>query len=141
MEKLYKFVADRLKTVSAIKHIDIDSGQLDRKDPALKYPCSLVKLESVNKNIDESGSQEKSWTVTIRSAFDATGNNTHANQRDEVIDRSLAYLQAASDIYATFQGLGSPDYELFECISETQDNRDGYVIFKHIFKTSEMVFK
>jgi hypothetical protein len=120
----------------------MDNGQLDRKDPALKYPCSLVKFESNNKDIDESGSQEKSYTLTLRTAFDATGSRTAGDTPEAALNRSLAYADVVSDVYDAFQAVALGDYTEFECVSEGLEPRsDGLVVFKQTFKTSRMVFK
>jgi len=142
MKELYRLLITALKTISDIKWIDLESGQLDSTRPALKYPCVLVKISSVNNDIDESGSQEKNWTVQLRTAFDATNSRTSGDTPENIQDRSLAYIDTSSDIYELFQGNELGNFYAFECIQEGQEDRsDGLVVFKHVFKTGEIVFK
>lgn len=142
MKDFYKSITEQLRSIAAIKWIDLDSGQLDRDNPELRFPCSLVRFESSNKDIDEAGSQDKAFTLTLRTAFDAVGSRTAVDTPESILNRSLAYFDSVSDIYNLLQGVDINNYTAFECIYEGQEQRsDGLVVFKQIFKTSKMVFK
>lgn len=142
MKELYQLIVAELKTVSEIKWIDFDYGQLENEKLGLKFPCGLVKLNSNNKDIEESGSQEKKWTVQLRLAWDAIGNRTAADTAESVLERSLAWSDTAMHVYDLFQGNEIGDYTAFECTSEGQEPRsDGKVVYKYVFNTSKMVFK
>lgn len=142
MKTFYKLVTAAIKAVEAIKWIDMDSGQLEQSDKQLKYPCALIKFESNNSDVDESGSQQKDYTLTVRVAFDAVGSRTSADTPESVYNRSLAYFDTVESIYNAFQAVSVCDFTGFECISEGQEQRsDGLVVFKQVFKTSKIVFK
>ena len=142
MKELYQLIITALKTISAIKWIDFDYGQLENPDSGLKYPCELIKLNSNNKDIDEAGSQDKKWTVQIRLAWDATGNRTSADTPETVLTRSLAWADVASQVYDLFQGAELGNYTAFECTSEGQETRsDGLVVYQFTFNTGALKFK
>ena len=142
MKELYLLIVAQLDVISLIKWIDLDSGQLEQAGSGLKYPCVLVKLNSVNKDIDEVGGQQKEWTVQLRAAFDATGSRTASDTPESVRNRSLEYIETANNIYNLFQGNALEGFCAFECVSEGQEfRRDGLVIFNHLFKTVQMNFK
>lgn len=142
MKELYQLIVAELRTVTAIKWIDFDYGQLENEQIGLKYPCALVKVSANNKDIDEEGSQEKKWTVLLRLAWDATGSRTSADTPESVLERSLAWSDTATEVYNLFQGNELGNYSAFECTSEGQEPRsDGKVVYKYIFSTEIMVFK
>ena len=108
----------------------------------LKFPCALIELKANNNDIDESGSQEKRWTVQLRLAWDAMGSRTAADTPESILERSLAWSDTATQVYNLFQGNELGDYNAFECTSEGQEPRsDGKVVYKYVFNTEEMVFK
>jgi hypothetical protein len=142
MKELYTALVAQLKTISAIKWIDLDNGQLDRKDPALKYPCILVKLNSNNEDVDESGSQDKQWSVQLRLAWDAIGIRTAADTPETVLNRSLAWTDTCDAVYNLLQGESFNGFDQFECKSEGQEIRsDGLVVFRMVFNTGKKKFK
>lgn len=142
MKELYELIVAELKTVSAIKWIDFDYGQLENDKIGLKFPCALIELKANNNDIDESGSQEKKWTVQLRLAWDAMGSRTAADTPESILERSLAWSDTATQVYNLFQGNELGDYTAFECTSEGQEPRsDGKVVYKYVFNTEEMVFK
>lgn len=142
MKEVYQLIVAELRTVTAIKWIDFDYGQLENEQIGLKYPCALVKVSANNKDIDEEGSQEKKWTVQLRLAWDAIGSRTSADTPESVLERSLAWSDTATEVYNLFQGNDLGDYSAFECTSEGQEPRsDGKVVYKYIFSTEIMVFK
>lgn len=142
MKELYQLLATELKQVAEIRWIDNDFGQLDNNNIGLKFPAALIKLNSGNKDIDESGSQEKKWTVQIRLAFDGLGSRTSADTPDSVLARSLAWADVADRVYNLLQGAEVGEYNAFECTSEGQETRsDGLVVYRYVFTTDIMVFK
>lgn len=142
MKELYQLIVAALKTVPEIKWIDFDYGQLENEKLGLKYPCALIKLNSNNSDIDESGSQEKKWTVQLRLAWDATGSRTAGDTPESVLERSIAWSDTATQVYNLLQGTELGDYTAFECTSEGQEPRsDGKVVYKYLFNTEIMAFK
>lgn len=142
MNELYQLIVAELKKVPEIKWIDFDYGQLENEKLGLKFPCGLIKLNSNNKDIDESGSQQKNITVQLRLAWDAIGSRTSADTPESVLSRSLAWSATAKQVYELFQGNELGDYNAFECTSEGQEPRsDGKVVYKYIFNTETMAFK
>ena len=142
MNELYRLLIAALKTVSEIKWTDLDYGQLDNANMGVKYPCALISLNAVNKDIDELGRQEKAWTVRIRLAWDGVGSRTSGDTPEAVLARSLAWTDTAKKVYDLFQGNEFGDYDAFECKSEGQEERsDGIVAYRFIFNTSKMNFK
>lgn len=142
MKELYELIVAELKTVSAIKWIDFNYGQLENEKMGLKFPCALIELKANNNDIDESGSQEKKWTVQLRLAWDAMGSRTAGDTPESVLSRSLAWSATAKQVYELFQGSELGNYNAFECTSEGQEPRsDGKVVYKYTFNTEEMVFK
>ena len=142
MKELYQLITAALKTISEIKWIDLDYGQLENGDSGLKFPCGLIKLSANNKDIDESGSQEKNWTIQLRLAWDAIGNRTSADTPETVLTRSLAWADVASKVYDLFQGAELGNFDAFECTSEGQETRsDGLLVYKYTFSTAKLTFK
>ena len=142
MNELYRLLIAALKTVSEIKWTDLDYGQLDNANMGVKYPCALIFLTAGNKDFDESGSQEKAWTIRLRLAWDGMGNRTSGDAPETILARSLAWTDTAQKVYDLFQGNGLGDYDAFECTSEGMEERsDGIVVYRYIFNTSKMNFK
>lgn len=94
-------------------------------------------MANSNRDIDEAGSQGKNWTITLSTVFDATGRKTNSGVRDEVLNHSLAYLDTTANIYTLFQGESFGEFLRWECLSETQETRNGLVIFKQVFNTTQ----
>lgn len=142
MKELYQLIVAELKTVPAIKWIDFDYGQLENDKMGLKFPCALIELKANNNDIDESGSQEKKWTVQLRLAWDAIGARTAADTPESVLTRSLAWADVAAEVYDLLQGAELGDFDAFECTSEGQETRsDGLVVYQYTFSTAKLTFK
>lgn len=142
MKELYQLIVAELKTVPAIKWIDFDYGQLENEKLGLKYPCALIVLKANNNDIDESGSQEKKWTVQLKLAWDAMGSRTAADTPESVLERSLAWSDTATQVYNLFQGNELGNYNAFECTYEGQEPRsDGKVVYQYTFSTAKLTFK
>jgi hypothetical protein len=142
MKELYQLIVSELKKAPEIKWIDFDYGQLENEKLGSKFPCGLIKLNSNNKDIDESGSQQKNPTVQLRLAWDALGSRTSADTPESVLSRSLAWSDTAKQVYDLFQGTELGDYNAFECTSEGMESRsDGKVVYQFTFNSQVMVFK
>ena len=87
---VYDVFKAQLKTLSWIKWIDIDNGQLEdaEKRLPLAYPCVLISDNSVFSNVFENGEmQREDVSIQLRIAWDSTASRTNANAPDTVQER------------------------------------------------------
>lgn len=69
METIFKSVAAKLKTITELKWIDHDFGQLELENPPVNYPCALIDVPDILFSQTTLLEQQGDTTVTVRLAF------------------------------------------------------------------------
>lgn len=136
-QEVYTAIADRLKDeVSALRWIDMDTGQLDvqAERPAVAFPACLidvnypvcVDLGQTIQNVD--------CQVVLRVAFNFTGQTSHvAPGRTDALNSMFSVLAA---IHAALQGWGSEALTNFSRVSATAEKRrDGLKVYRLVYNT------
>lgn len=142
MKELYIALIAQIKRNSKIKWIDLDSGQLDNTEKALKFPCALVRMSFILSDVSEISDQRESANITIRLAFDATSIRTSSETPESVLTRSLEWTEQADALYNSLQGFAPDDFEQMECTGRYQEPRqDGLIVWNMTFTTARWVFK
>lgn len=105
MKELFLLVAARLKTVTGIKWIDLDKGQIDNFEvkPAINFPGALIKIEYIECRDMGSGIQQCRVRVTIRLVWDFSG-HTDSTMSPELLAKNIEYFDFVQLTYLAFQG-------------------------------------
>ena len=136
MKDLFKAVTARLETtVPALKWIDEDKGQLNFERPPVQFPCALIdiqlpKTEDLNRKL-----QQCQAIVTVRLAFDFSGNTSSVTPALER-EKSLAYYDVVEDVKNALQGWAGVDFNSLSRKSFYQEKRpDAYKVVAMPFAT------
>lgn len=106
---MYLKLVELLGTISEIKYIDLDFGQLQEEKPPLAYPAVLIRLSESRENIDhlfQIVTGNISLTV-ISKPMGETNGLTPAKIRDN----SLSYLSLNEAIYKKLQGYSGGNFD------------------------------
>lgn len=130
MKSIYLKIIELLKTVTSLQFIDLDKGQLDYYDmrPNVAFPAALINLSVQNMLEETVLSQRVKATLSIRVAFDYTG-ETSGSTPDDVRTASLAYFDVLDEIFAALQGYTDANLDLISRVSVSNEYRqDGLKI-------------
>ena len=65
-------IQNRLKTISTIKHIDKDWGQLGYEQPPVQFPCALIDMVNADFDLLSENAQEGDCSIVVTLAIDRT---------------------------------------------------------------------
>ena len=111
MDKLYEKIIELLETVSEIKYIDLDYGQLQEEKPPLVYPAVLVRISESREDIDHMY-QLVTGNITLTVIDKLMGESNNLTPQDQR-KRGIAYMQLNDKIHKALQGYKDKDYEPF----------------------------
>lgn len=95
MKQIFLAIQNQLQTtVSALKYVDKDWGQLKYDQPPVQWPCVLIDIESVNYSQMGQGYQKAEADICV-----TVGNVNHV--------RSSAMASSKTDSYETIELLDS----------------------------------
>lgn len=95
MDKLYEKLLELLGTVTEIKYIDLDYGQLQEEMPPLSYPAVLVRISESREDVDKLMGESNSLAPQLAR------------------EKGLAYMQLNEKIYKALQGYKDSYYSAF----------------------------
>ncbi|MDD7438591.1 MAG: hypothetical protein PUK66_07165 [Bacteroidales bacterium] len=140
MKAIYNALIERLKTITELRYIDMDSGQLevgysDTKRPPIVYPAALVTIDVARQKDITELSQLCSARITIRIADD-TPMRTAAHQGGR--SASLQIYDLIDDVRRELQGYtGGEIFSPLSCQSqELERSNGGLFIYKLTFDTT-----
>jgi hypothetical protein len=84
MQTIFISIQNRLKTITGLKYIDEDWGQLEAYSdhPPVSFPMALIDLDSLQWSDEGAGMQSGEGSVTITVAdLKVTRSNAHATQQ------------------------------------------------------------
>ncbi|WP_076752768.1 hypothetical protein [Elizabethkingia anophelis] len=111
MDKLYEKLLELLGTVTEIKYIDLDYGQLQEEMPPLSYPAVLVRISESREDVDNLY-QIVTGNITLTVINKLMGeSNSLAPQLAR--EKGLAYMQLNEKIYKALQGYKDSYYSTF----------------------------
>lgn len=138
MKALYLKALELLEPITSIKYADLDKGQLESEErPALQFPCVLIKIEYTQTK-DIVGKQQKVQArLSLRIAFNFTGNRTGSNAEQEVRAESLAYFDTVEEIHQAFQAYFGSGFTRFSRLNLQEERRnDGLKVVSLPYATS-----
>lgn len=142
MEQLYNTVMARLKTVTEIKEIDFDMGQLESLNsderPTVLFPCALIDIAypACEDEDEDATTQMVTAQVSIRLAFQVQ-QSTDSLTPDTQRNAALAYFSIVRKAFNSLQGYSTPVYATFtRKRQEPVPTGPGIKIIDLIFETS-----
>jgi hypothetical protein len=125
MKDIYLKVVDRLKTVTALKWIDADDGQLDffEMKPPVAFPAAIVDVEYPDCEDIGDTNQLCTARVTIRLAFEPAG-QTSSKAPTLVQAKALARFDVVSACFTALQAWSDDEVGAFSRKSQTTEKRD-----------------
>lgn len=140
MKSIYNALLGQLQTISQLKYIDMDTGQLEvgfaeTKRPPIAYPAALISI-AVNRQQDITEvSQLCNARVTVRIADD-TAMRTAAHQSER--SRSLQVYDLVEEVRDALQGFTGK--ETFGPLSRQMQEREragnGLFVYRLVFDTT-----
>ena len=137
MKEIYQRVVELLATVTELRFIDKDKGQLEyyKERPAVAFPCALIKLDIPRiENLGKT-TQRRTAVITIRVAFDYVG-QTSASLTEQARNQSLQYFDIIQSIEQAIEAQTGIQNILIHQTSAGEENRpDGLLILNMKFQT------
>lgn len=138
MKDVYLKTVARLKTVTALKWIDADDGQLEFFElrPAVSFPCALVDVEYPQCEDLSDTMQMCNARVTIRLAFEPAG-KTNSAAPTLVQSAALARFVTVAACYSALQGWSDTDVGSFSRVSQiTEKREDNLKVIVQVWETT-----
>jgi len=138
MINIYEKLFAKLSEVAELNWIDMDKGQLDYYEtrPSVQFPCALISVQLPK--CDDIGAKKQNCQalITVRLAFDFTGNTSAATPAAERA-KSLAYLNLCEAVYKKLQGWKDAGFNALSRQSYREEKRtDHYKVGYMPFTTS-----
>jgi hypothetical protein len=133
MKELFKAVTAQVATIEGIRWVDMDKGQLRAKErPALAYPAALVSVSIPTMEEYGGGVKNQNATITIRLVFDTAAKRTAETTPEEEREKSLAYIDKATEAYEAFKAYEPDDWAAFACREFVQEDArtDGLMVIR-----------
>lgn len=133
MKEVYTAIRDKINTsVSAIRWIDFEMGQLDQDKPPVSWPCALVDYSA---NTVEPGADltvTESLSVEITLGFKLR-ERTHSKVNTTYSDEALEHLDTVSAVRAALEGLSGASFAGLTYTGFTRDRRADYRVYRLTF--------
>lgn len=135
-KEVFTQICNRVETVSTLRWIDWDSGQLDtlNQRPAVAFPACLVDISyPACDDISQFG-QIVTANVTLRLAFMPAGETNH---KSPVRDEALAVFDVVDAVHNALQGWGSDELSNFSRLNAQPEKRkDGLKVYRITYQTA-----
>jgi len=137
MKDTFLKITTKLKTITELKWIDADEGQLDYYDnPPVTFPCALVDIDMPSCDDINSESQQCKVRITIRLAFLPTGQSNTAVPV-LVQTNALKRYETIKKIYQALQGYGDSEMSELSRVSQMNEKRnDDLKVVQQVWETS-----
>ncbi|MBX6361263.1 MAG: hypothetical protein IRZ03_14425 [Acidobacterium ailaaui] len=134
MKKLYEKLLSLLQSISALKYIDLDKGQIDYFElrPAVAFPAALVSIDFANCEDETDTTQRVQAQILIRLAFDYTGETSAATQAT-LRDQALDFYELIDQIYAAIQGYSDEEIDHVSRTAVRMENRQDQLRVAQIY--------
>ncbi|WP_282635700.1 hypothetical protein [Sphingobacterium thalpophilum] len=105
MKNLFLFIRSRVQTLSSIRWIDLDKGQLNNYEtrPAIDFPAVLIKVEYPTTSKISGIKQQCNAVVTTTIVFDFM-DDTSSITNEETLQQSLEVYDIAEEVHGKIQG-------------------------------------
>jgi hypothetical protein len=136
-KEIYIALCDRLTLlVPALKWIDFDYGQIDSQAerPPVAFPACLIDVAYQTCSDQAGTDQLVKANITLRLAFDRTGETYH---KSPVRSAALAVLNVLATVHAAMQGWNSAGAfaPLSRVSAQRERRRDGLQVFRVTYTT------
>lgn len=136
MKTIFIDLADRLQTVSSLRWVDEQKGQMNFEKPPVVFPAALLQLTLPNCQNLNRLQQSCQLQVAVTLAFDFMGQSYNAAPA-EAREASLAYYDVVEQTKAALQGFGTAEMNPLEMINFSHVPRpDGYKVVVMTFRSS-----
>jgi hypothetical protein len=140
MKDIYLKTVARLKTVPALRWIDMEDGQLEffELKPAVAFPCALIDVEYPKcEDIDEDGTlQMVNARITIRLAFEPIG-QTNSAAPTAIQTKALSRYDTVNACFTALQGWSDDEVSGFSRKSQTTEKRDDNLkVIRQVWETA-----
>ena len=136
-KEVITLICNRLKNeVSALRWIDIDTGQLDimNQRPPVAFPACLVDISYPQCDDAGGGIQVVTANVTLRVVFDITGST---NAASPVRETTLGFLDVIEEVHEALQGWSDEALSAFSRINAQPEKRkDGLKVYRITYQTA-----
>jgi len=141
IKTIFKDARAYLKSLPGINWVDLDKGQLEMYStkPAVGFPCALFSVSITRAVNHNHKNQQCSVTLTVRIAFDYTG-ESNGEVDEDMLAASLEYFDICQSVYTGLQGKSNGQYSPFERTSQIDEapRRDGLKVVRFTFSSSYM---
>ena len=98
-------IITQLKTITALKWIDEDFGQLEvlEQRPAVKFPCALITIDQASEDLG-GGDRDVTNTVTVRLAHDRTADHAQGVASGTALASTMKKLDDAEAVRDALKG-------------------------------------
>lgn len=136
MKTIYTALLDRLNTISTIKYVDLDTGQLDTPDrPGIAFPGILISIDIPQCSNITDTIQSCTAKISLRVAFNPSTVRTSSVTPNNVRENSLKLYDVLSEIYSVLQGWETDQFGPLSRTSMQKESRsDGLLIYKLEFE-------
>jgi len=135
MKETYLNILQHLSTVSELRWIDANKGQLmSETRPALAFPACLIKLEITDSKTTGANVQVLTIQVTLSLIFTFVG-NTALQTPEQIREESLAYFDTVQNTYLALQGKLNHDGRPYERTSQREQEGEAIKVVNLTFKT------
>ena len=109
MKTLFKAITAQLKTVTELKWIDEDKGQMNFTKPPVLFPAALVTISYPSIQNLNNTKQRVSANITVKLCFDY-GGNTNIETPEIARDQSLGYYDIMEAVHEALQGFTTGEF-------------------------------
>lgn len=134
MKTIYMALIERLRTVTEIKWIDLDGGQLSSADrAAIALPAALLEISIPEcKNFSDM-TQFCKARIGVKLVFEKKTIKTSANTPAETLNKSLETYEIISKVYATLQGFETDDFSALYRTNQGPEVNSNYFVYRMSF--------
>lgn len=137
MKNTFLSIITQIKTVSAIKWVDEDYGQIDNVEgrPSVKFPCALVSIDEQSEPIGGGDSDVTSF-ITVRLAHDRLGDRSMMANAEALNATMAKYdnLESLKDALNGFEDTQNNFGPLVYTGTVTERRTDGIAVKALTFK-------
>lgn len=136
-KKLVVDLFGQLKTVAALKWIDIDFGQLNTPErPAVAFPCALIDVAYPACEDSDGNLQLVTATITLRVAFNDFTGRTGADS--PTLNDTLSLFDTLNVIHCAMQSWTDAGYinPLSRQNAQVEKRNDGIKVYRIVYQTT-----
>ena len=136
MKTIYLAIMEKLESLSALKWIDLDTGQLAAPKPSVLFPCALVGIKLPKSKSLTDTIQDCDARITVKLGFDNKV-RTAAKTPEVARTASLAVYDIIADVYKILQGFRTENFDSLNRVSQGDEStKNGLFVYKIEFSTA-----